>query len=128
MQKDFDGWNAQKKQLDARHSAPFCHERELWWCALGVNVGSEQDGSGAGRSRPVLVLKHLSRDTFLAVPLTTSSRGHPLRVAVGMVDGKAAQALLSQLRVVDTRRLVRKIGSLDKQMFGRIRNAVKDVL
>ena len=76
MRKDFDKWNEEKKTIHTRVRAPFCHEREVWWCALGVNVGSEQDGSGVEYRRPVLVLKHLSKETFLAVPLTRSERMH----------------------------------------------------
>lgn len=128
MQKNFDDWNEQKKCTHARQSAPFCHARELWWCALGVNVGSEQDGSGREYRRPALVLKSLSRETFLAVPLTTSTRAHPLRPAVGKVEGREAHALLSQIRVVDTRRLVRKIGYLDKAVFEEVRKNAREML
>ncbi|MFH1170496.1 MAG: hypothetical protein V1704_02965 [Candidatus Vogelbacteria bacterium] len=45
MKKDFDQWNERKKGLHNRDRVPFYHEREIWWCALGVNIGSEQDGS-----------------------------------------------------------------------------------
>lgn len=128
MQKNFDDWNEQKKHMHMRPAAPFCHARELWWCTLGVNVGSEQDGSGREYRRPVLVLKSLSRETFLAVPLTTSTRAHPLRPQIGKVEDREAHALLSQIRVVDTRRLVRKIGYLDKAIFEGIRKTARAML
>jgi len=128
MQKDFNGWNDEKKRVHARTRTPFCHERELWWCSLGVKVGFEQDGSGTAFRRPVLVLKHLSRETFLAVPLTKSSRKHPLRIPLGEIDGEEAQAILSQMRVIDTHRLVRKIGILDLERFEDMRKAVKAML
>jgi len=128
MEKDFDGWNDHKKRLNARADAPRYHVREVWWCAVGINVGSEQDGKGARHARPVLVLRGLSRQTFLAVPLTTSARVHPLRPPIGFVGGKQAHALLSQMRVIDTKRLVRKIGYLGKKQFARIRKAARDML
>jgi mRNA interferase MazF len=128
MEKDFDSWNDEKKHVHARGNIPFYHEREVWWCALGVNVGSEQDGSGNEFRRPVLVLKGLGTSTFLAIPLTTSTRRHPLRPEIGMVGGKLAHALLSQIRVIDTKRLIRKIGYVDQNTFGRIRKAVKGML
>ena len=128
MQKDFDGWNEKKKVINNRHTAPFCHERELWWCTLGINVGFEQDGSDIEYRRPVLILKGLSVKTCLVVPLTTSSKKHPLRPGVGVVEGKEAYALLSQLRVIDTKRLIRKVGYLEKGAFEIIRKAVKDML
>lgn len=128
MTKDFDGWNKNKKSIDSRQKSPFCHERELWWCTLGMNIGFEQDGSDIEYRRPVLILKGLSKQTCLVIPLTTSSHEHKLRPSVGLVDGKMACALLSQIRVIDTKRLVRKIGNLDKQTFDDIRKTVKDML
>lgn len=128
MKKDFDKWNEHKKNIDERQVAPFCHERELWWCTLGMNIGFEQDGSGIEYRRPVLILKGLSKQTCLVIPLTTSTHAHKLRPAIGLVEDKQACALLSQMRVIDTKRLVRKIGSLDKQIFDDMRKTVKDIL
>lgn len=126
--KDFDGWNTAKKATHVRQKVPYCHDREIWWCTLGINVGFEQDGSGAEFRRPVLILKSLSAETSIAIPLTTSGREHPLRPSIGKVAGKEAHALLSQIRVVDTKRLVRKIGRLGKERFAEIRKAARDML
>lgn len=126
--KDFDGWNTEKKATHAREKGPYCHDREIWWCALGINVGFEQDGSGIEFRRPVLILKSVSVQTSLVIPLTTSGKEHPLRPSLGEVDGKEAHALLSQMRVIDTKRLVRKIGRLNKEMFAEIRKAARDML
>ena len=128
MEKDFDGWNESKKKIHNRVDAPFFHEREIWWCSLGANIGFEQDGSGDEHRRPVLVLKGLSKRTFLAVPLTTTIKKHPMRPSVGIVGNEQAHALLSQIRVVDTKRLVRKIGYLNREVFGRVRKTAKDML
>jgi mRNA-degrading endonuclease toxin of MazEF toxin-antitoxin module len=100
----------------------------LWWCSLGLNVGFEQDGSGKKYDRPVLILKGFSKETCLVIPLTTSVQHHPLRPSIGIVEGKEAHALLSQIRIIDTKRLIRKIGFLDKEMFETMRKAAKDLL
>ena len=42
--------------------------------------------------------------------------------------GDAARANLSQLRVIDTRRLERKIGFLEKGVFAQIRKAARELL
>jgi mRNA-degrading endonuclease toxin of MazEF toxin-antitoxin module len=60
--------------------------------------------------------------------LTTSSREHALRLSVGVVDGKSAKANISQMRVVDTRRLEEKIGFLDKEAFETVRKAARAML
>ena len=44
------------------------------------------------------------------------------------IAGANAHALLSQVRVIDTKRLVRKIGALDRSHFDDIRNAVRGML
>lgn len=127
-EKDFDGWNERKKKLHQRLDVPFFHRRELWWCSLGVNVGFEQDGTGNEYSRPVLILKGLSERTCLVVPLTTSMKSHRLRPSVGVVENKEARALLSQMRVIDTKRFMDKIGYLDQKIFEKIQKDVKDIM
>lgn len=130
MEKDFDKWNTKKKTIDQKEISDlvFYHEREIWWCSLGLNIGNEQDGTGDEYRRPVLVLKGLSRQTCLIIPLTTSPEIHPLRPTVGIIDGKKANAMLSQIRVIDSKRLVRKIGYLDQDIFNQIRKNAKDLL
>lgn len=126
--KDFDKWNKRKKQIDSRKKESFYHERELWWCSLGANIGFEQDGTGNDYERPVLVLKGFSRHVCLIVPLTTSKKKNKFYVTAGVVDGKKATAIISQLRLVDTKRLINKIGFLNKGTFEQIRKAIKDML
>lgn len=53
---------------------------------------------------------------------------HRMRISVGTIDGKQASALMSQIRIIDTKRLVNKVGFIDKEVFERIRKAVKDML
>lgn len=95
---------------------------------LGVNVGIEQDGKGGAFLRPALILRGFGPDACLVVPLTTSQREHPLRIYIGKVDGSDARANLSQLRAIDTRRLVEKIGFLEGEVFASVREAVKAML
>lgn len=128
MRKDFDGWNGEKKAIHADAHAPLYHEREVRWCHFGINIGYEQDGTGEGHARPALVLKGFSRSVCLVIPLTTSQKQNPYHVPVGSMGGKEAFAIISQLRLVDTRRLEQRLGVLDKGSFDRIRKAVKDML
>jgi mRNA-degrading endonuclease toxin of MazEF toxin-antitoxin module len=46
---------------------------------------------------------------------------------VGEVDAKLASALLSQIRSIDTRRLVEKIGFLDKEKFEELRKNARNL-
>lgn len=129
MEKDFDKWNEIKKRTDAHEEyLPLYNEREIRWCRLGVNIGFEQDGTGREFSRPVLILRGFSRRVCLVVPLTTSIKKNKYYVSVGNVDGKKATVIISQVRLIDTRRLDQHIATLDKRLFERIRKAVKDIL
>ncbi len=128
MKKKFDDWNKSKKHIHDTGSNKLYHEREIWWCALGVNIGFEQDGTSKDAERPALVLKGFSKDVCLVVPLTTSVKKNPYHFALGKVDGKDAFVILSQIRLVDTRRFVNKIGVVDKDMFQKIRKVIKDLL
>ena len=102
--------------------------REIWWCRFGVNVGTEQDGSGDWYVRPGVIIRGFGPDACLVVPLTTSLREHKLRILVGLVNGRVARANLSQIRVIDTRRLEQKIGFLEKEIFDELKKAVKNLL
>lgn len=126
--KDFDAWNEEKKQIDAREDALLYREREVRWCRLGTNVGFEQDGTGRDHSRPVLVLKAFSRSVCLVVPLTTSTKKNPYHTSVGVIGNRPAFAIISQLRLVDTKRLDQKITTLNRNVFEGVRKAVKDML
>ena len=129
MKKNFNEWNEQKKKADANDKyLPLYKEREIRWCRLGVNIGFEQDGTGKEFSRPVLILKGFSRHVCLVVPLTTSTKENPYYLSVGTIDGKNARVIISQIRLIDTRRLDQHITFIDKKLFETIRKTVKDML
>ena len=60
-------------------------------------------------TRPVIILKKYNQYSFLAAPLTTAAKPNPYRLPIGIVHGKHAFATLSQLRNIDSKRLVKKI-------------------
>lgn len=116
MQKDFDGWNIQKKRINKEERRPDFHEREIWWSSVGVNVGREQDGRQDNFERPIVILKALSPDTFCALPLSTKKRLERFQSAVTH-ENVHGFALLDQIRVLDSKRLLRKIGTMEQEEF-----------
>ena len=117
-----------EKRIHAGEPNTLYHERQLWWCSLRVNIGFEQDGTGEEHQRPVLILKGMSRETCYVIPLTTSPKKHKHRIPIGEVEGTQAVALMSQMRLIDTKRLVNTIGFLDQDIFAPVRKAAKDLL
>ena len=122
--KDFDGWNEEKKDVHQRDRKVFFHEREVWWCQLGVNVGFEQDGTNDDYARPVVILKTFSTNAFLALPLTTRDKKGIYYFDLGEVDGEVAKAILSQIRFIDKKRLQNKVDIVDKVIFKKLKKAV----
>ncbi len=114
MQRDYDAWNLKKKSLNEKTDIPFFREGEIWWIHLGVNIGYELNGKGKESTRPVIILKKYNQYSFLALPLSTSTKKNNFRVFIGIVAGKEAIANISQIRNTDSKRLVRKIGYLNK--------------
>lgn len=108
--KEFDLWNKKKKEIEQSDVQRLCREREVWWCALGVNIGSEQDGKNEFFERPVLILKRYSMDLILVLPITSTEKDNVYYVKIKSV--MASSVILSQVRAIDNKRLLRKVGML----------------
>jgi mRNA-degrading endonuclease toxin of MazEF toxin-antitoxin module len=127
MKKDFNKWNNKKQTIHDSGEYKLYHAREIWWCSLGVNVGSEQDGTGENAERPVLIVKGLSKQTCIIVPLTSSPEKHKMRVPIGKIDGRQASVIISQIRVVDTKRLINKLGFIEANVFREITKTLREL-
>ncbi len=127
MQKDFDGWNKAKKQVHYESAYKLFHERELWWCSFGINVGREQDGRQDNFERPIVILKTLSPDTFCALPLSTKKKLERFQSEVTANDIRGF-VLLDQIRVLDSKRLLRKIGTMNQNEFQDVKKKLGKVL
>jgi mRNA interferase MazF len=127
MQKDFDTWNIQKKDIHENEAYKWCNERDIWWCRLGVNIGYEQDGKGDTHLRPILVVKKFNKFVALAVPLSTVIKSGPYYVALNNKRGVQIVAIVSQLRLVDTKRFFKKVERISSEDFKRIRKAITDL-
>ena len=127
MDKKFDEWNIRKKLIDTSEALADFHEREIWWCSIGVNVGSEQNSQASDFSRPVLVVKKFTRDVFWGIPITTKVKNLNFRIRF-QLNGIENDLLVLQLRIYDRKRLIRKIGIISKDDFTRIIGAIKGLL
>ena len=48
-------------------------------------------------------------------------------MSVGVIDGCQAVAVISQVRLIDTKRLYKQIGTLNKKIFESVQKAVRDM-
>ncbi|MCR4334734.1 MAG: type II toxin-antitoxin system PemK/MazF family toxin [Patescibacteria group bacterium] len=63
--------------------------------------------------RPILIIKKYNQYSFLALPLSTSSKTNKYRIPIGVVDDKNALANLSQIKNIDSKRLINKVGYIE---------------
>ena len=83
---------------------------EVYLVSLDPTVGSEIQ-----KARPCLVVSPDEMNhriaTVIVAPMTTRGRSYPTRVPCRFQD-KEGQIVLDQLRTVDKKRLVRRLGSV----------------
>ena len=125
--KDFDKWNNEKKKVNSfSHKAPFVKEGELWWARIGENIGSEISGKSEIFTRPVLILKKLSSEMFLIIPITTQQKEGSWYVTFRHHNIDEV-AVLSQVRTISYKRLGVKMGQIDGEDFKKVKQAFKDL-
>jgi len=127
MEKDFDKWNNLKKNLQKNNNKLFFHEREIWWCSIGVNLGFEQDGRSDTFERPVLIIKKFNQDIFLGLPMTSAQKEGIYYQKIQYED-RNYTVVLSQVRLFDRKRLQRKIRILSEKEFKIIKEHFKNIL
>jgi mRNA interferase MazF len=137
MHKDFDAWNHHKKAINTGGVYVFFHPRELWFAHLGVNVGFEQDGRGNEFLRPILIVRKFNNEVLWSLPLTrTSKPKNPYYASFNYVGSPEVEtapllssvAILSQLRLIDGKRLRYKIGTVREEEFGLLKEKIRRLL
>jgi mRNA-degrading endonuclease toxin of MazEF toxin-antitoxin module len=118
--KNFDEWTNKKKSIEKRKPLTYAHEREIWWCSIGINIGSEEDGKNDLFERPVLVIKRFGESVVLVVPFTTQIKEGIYEYQF-IKGGNVWVVLLSQLRLVSTKRFSRKIRKINEALFEEIK-------
>jgi len=110
-----------KKKLHiSTFKSPLITEGNIWWASIGENVGKEINGKSNLFSRPVLIFKKISRETFLGLPLTTQKRKGTWYVAIRQGNCDII-VILAQARVLDSKRLSSRIGSIDDEDMKKVK-------
>jgi len=129
FEKDFDKWNELKKQLNGFDKAKdfYFMEREVWWCSLGVNIGFEQDGKHDNFERPVLIIKTFNKEVLWIIPLTSRHKKNKYYYEFDYKN-QPQTAILSQIRLISSKRLLRKIWTFPKKDFKKIKELIAEFL
>lgn len=128
MWKDYKKWHGVKTVINNQAKNITFNERDIWLCYIGENVGSEQDGKGKYFTRPILILKKFNNQVFWSLPLTTSEKQNEYHFEIYCQDGKFNFAILSQIRLLDSKRLIHKIRILSKKKFRETTEKLKGLI
>lgn len=116
----FVRWHRVKTNIEQRKRFKKVKEGEIYWAAVGQNVGSEVYGKTERFSRPILVYKKINGMTFMAIPLSTKPSKGSWYVHFVHRE-KFETALLNQAKVMSVKRLYDFMGTIDDNDFQRIR-------
>ncbi|MDP3953571.1 MAG: type II toxin-antitoxin system PemK/MazF family toxin [bacterium] len=127
-QKDYTKWHKVKSDIHNKKKRPYFHEREIWFCSLGSNVGFEQDGRGDLYLRPVVVIRKFNNEVCLVVPMTKNVKKSIHYFNFSYEDGVTSTAILSQVKLIDTKRLVYKSGNISKKDFSTLKKKLRQLI
>lgn len=127
MSKNFGVWCGSKKDLHDNKTRVFFSEREIWSASLGTNIGFEQDGKGERFLRPVIVLKKFNNQVLWCIPLTRNQKKGKYYFSFSFMS-QVSVAILSQIRLIDSKRLQYKIGTMGQDNFAEIKEKLRQLL
>ncbi len=102
---------------------------EIRWAELDPARGNEQQGT-----RPVLIISHdVFNDrsgTVLVMAITSQPQraGFPLTLPLGKLGGKEAWLKISQVRVLSTQRLGRKLGKATAEQLAQALDGLNEIV
>lgn len=102
---------------------------EIRWAELDPTQGNEQQGT-----RPVLIISHdVFNDrsgTVLAMAITSQPQraGFPLTLPLGKLGGKEAWLKISQVHVLSTQRLGRKLGKATAEQLAQAIDGLNEIV
>ena len=126
-QKDYKTWMGVKAGIHNENTIRSIKEGDVWWAAVGENVGTEIDGKNSRYSRPVVILRKHNNLTFTAVPLTSKKHTGTWYQDFIFQD-KTQTAVLVQTRVMSVARPYTRIGRLSKGDLNKIKEAYIDLI
>ena len=99
---------------------------DIYLINLDPTIGSEIQ-----KTRPCLIISpdEMNRNiqTIIIAPMTTKSHNYPTRVKVTF-EKKTGWIVLDQIRALDMRRLVKKLGRVSDDTIIKIKAVIKEML
>lgn len=118
-----------KIQLADDKNNLYFYEKDVWWASLGANIGHEEDGKNNMFERPVLILKKFNKHLILIIPLSSKVKKDKFYYYKFISHSeKFVSAMICQIRLISSKRLIRKMGNISNQDFNEIKHRIKSFL
>ena len=131
MYSQYNNWNEIKIAIEYENIIVGFKERDIFYMSMGKNIGFEQDGKGENFVRPVVIIKGFNKNMFFGIPLSTKMKEGKFyyKFQFQKKDELVENiALLSQMRLFSTKRLLNKIGVISKEDFIKMKNEFKSLI
>jgi len=119
--KKYDEWNEIKKSTQCSKRKLGIKPRDIFWAKIGQNIGSEEYGKNGNFTRPVIIIRKLTSDLFIGVPLTSTLKSndyfHSFEYENKTNGLTKNSAMILQLRTFSIKRLMNKTGVINKEDF-----------
>lgn len=102
---------------------------EIWLVDIPESGGHEQQGA-----RPVVLISELEANIAMIIPCTSNMKAlrfpHVLELEPNKKNGLSSfsVALIFQLRAIDKKRLIKKIGTIDSDQLITVDETIKSML
>ena len=125
----FISWTKLKIRIHLWGEKLFFKEREIWWASIGVNIGFEQNGKNETFERPIMILKKFNHDMMWTLPLTSQDKSEKGKYYYPLeYNQDISYVILSQLKIMSSKRLLRKVRTLSWEDFNQVRKKIKNLL
>ncbi len=125
--QEFEDWNNLKWKLQEKQTEIYFKQWEIWWISLWQNIQTESFGKGESFRRPVLILKKLSEENCIVIPLSTKIKKWSWFYNYKF-HWKEATALLYQIKMIHKNRLQRKLWKMETADFKEIKKKLSKLL
>jgi len=99
---------------------------EIFLISLDPTIGHE-----IKKVRPCVVISpnemNNNISTIIIAPMTTRSNSYPTRIPIKF-EGKKGWVVLDQLRALDKKRFLKKLGKLNKEIILKVKKIIQEML
>jgi len=117
-----------KQNINKKVKILYFREWQIWYINMWINIWFEEDGKKENFSRPVLILKKFSKDTFLWIPTTSIIKKWKFYYNIGEIKWIQNFLILSQIRLYSSKRLLSHIWWISMEEWKNIKKKINKLI